>query len=84
MSGSDWHVVTVLPHVAAVLARGALLSEGVHAELDRDVLGAVYGLDSGVHATRVLVHRADAHRAREVLDAVEGHQQSPSADPGAG
>lgn len=71
MSRSDWHVVTVLPHMAAVLARGALLAEGVHAELDRDVLGAVYGLDSGGHATRVLVRAHDARRAREVLDAME-------------
>jgi len=67
----DWHVVTVLPHMAAVLLRGALQAEGVRAELDRDALGAVYGLDSGGHATRVLVRPADADRARGVLAELE-------------
>lgn len=71
MTDRDWHVVTVLPHMAAVLLRGALQAEGVRAELDRDALGAVYGLDSGGHATRVLVRPADAARARGVLADLE-------------
>jgi hypothetical protein len=50
-----------------VLLRGALQAEGVRTELDRDGLGAVYGLDTGGHATRVLVRPADADRARRVL-----------------
>lgn len=67
----EWHVVTVLPHMAAVLLRGALQAEGVSARLDRDALGAVYGLDTGGHATRVLVRPADADRARRVLTDLE-------------
>jgi hypothetical protein len=67
VTDGDWHVVTVLPHVTAVLLRGALLAEGVRTELDRDALGAVYGLDTGGHATRVLVRPADLDRARRVL-----------------
>jgi hypothetical protein len=67
----DWHVVTVLPHMAAVLLRGALQAEGVSARLDRDALGAVYDLDTGGHATRVLVRPADAGRARRVLTDLE-------------
>lgn len=63
----EWHVVTVLPHMAAVLLRGALQAEGVQTRLDRDALGAVYGLDTGGHATRVLVRPVDAARARRVL-----------------
>lgn len=71
MTDGDWHVVTVLPHMAAVLLRGALLAEGLQTELDRDALGAVYGLDTGRHATRVLVRPADADRAHEVLQELE-------------
>lgn len=67
MTDGDWHVITVLPHMTAVLLRGALLAEGVRTELDRDALGAVYGLDTGGHATRVLVRSADLARARRVL-----------------
>jgi multidrug efflux pump subunit AcrA (membrane-fusion protein) len=67
VSADDWCVVAVLPHMAAVLAHGALLAEGVEAQLGRDALGAVYGLDSGGHATRVLVRAGDAVRARELL-----------------
>ena len=66
-----WSVVTVLPHMAAVLARGALRAEGVEAELGRDALGVVYGLDSGGHATRVLVRPDDVERARAVLAGLE-------------
>jgi hypothetical protein len=71
VTAEDWCVITVLPHMAAVLARGALVSEGVEAELGRDALGAVYGLDSGGHATRVLVRAGDAARARELLADLE-------------
>lgn len=67
MTEGDWRVITVLPHMAAVLLRGALQAEGVRTELDRDALGAVYGLDTGGHATRVLVRPADVDRARQVL-----------------
>jgi len=67
----EWHVITVLPHMAAVLLRGALQAEGVSARLDRDALAAVYGLDTGGHATRVLVRPSDADRARRVLTDLE-------------
>jgi hypothetical protein len=67
----ELQVLTVLPHMAAVLLCGALRAEGVRAELERDVLGAVYGLDSGGHATRVLVRPDDVERARAIVAALD-------------
>lgn len=68
---AGWHVVVAADHTTAVLVRGALRAEGLRAELDRDGLGAVYGLSTGGHATRVLVPDAEAPRARAVLDALD-------------
>lgn len=82
MTTADRVVVTVLPHMAAVLARGALRAEGVDAQLDRDALGTVYGLDSGGHATRVTVPAADAARARAVLSDLEAPHTSAPGDVG--
>jgi hypothetical protein len=67
-----WQVLTVLDHTTAVLVRGALQAEGVRAELDRDALGAVYGLTTGSHATRVLVPRDQVADARSTLAELEG------------
>jgi hypothetical protein len=64
-------VLTARPHTIAVLLRGALRAEGLRAELERDALGVVYGLDTGGHATRVLVHPQDARRAHEILAELE-------------
>lgn len=71
MTRDAWEVLTVVDHTTAVLVRGALRAEGLRAELDRDALGAVYGLSTGSHATRVVVPGEEAAEARAVLDALD-------------
>lgn len=71
MTRTDWQVLTVVDHTTAVLVRGALQAEGLRAELDRDALGAVYGLSTGGHATRVVVPADEADEARALLDALD-------------
>lgn len=71
MTDAEWQVLTALPHTIAVLLCGALRAEGLRAELERDALGVVYGLNSGGHATRVLVHPDDARPAFELLAELE-------------
>lgn len=63
----DMRVLTALPHTAAILLCGALRSEGVAADLHRDGLAVVYGLDGGGHATQVLVPERDIERAAALL-----------------
>lgn len=72
MTRDGWQVLTVLDHTTAVLVRGALQAEGVRAELDRDALGAVYGLNTGSHATRVLVPPDQVADARSTLAELDG------------
>jgi hypothetical protein len=67
----EWRVLTALPHTSAVLLRGALRNEGIVAELERDGLAAVYGLDGGGFATRVVVPGGHVERARQVLSELE-------------
>lgn len=71
MIAPGWPVLTALPHTIAVLLCGALQAEGLRAELERDALGVVYGLNSGGHATRVLVHPDDARDAHRMLIELE-------------
>lgn len=59
--------LTARPHVVAEIVRGALEAEGVDVRLERNGLGAVYGLQSGPWATRVLVAEDDFERARSLL-----------------
>jgi len=67
----EWRVLTALPHTSAVLLQGALRTEGIPAELHRDGLAVVYGLDGGGLATRVVVPAGDASRARLILSDLE-------------
>lgn len=71
MTPDGWQVLTALPHTAAVLLRGALHAEGITAELDRDALSTVYGLDVGAFATRILVPDAQAQRAQQVVSTLD-------------
>ena len=64
-------MLTALPHTSAVLLQGALRTEGIAAELERDGLAAVYGLDGGGLATRVVVPADDAKRALRILSDLE-------------
>lgn len=56
----------------AHLVVGALRAEGLQARVERNGLGAVYGLDRGAMATKVLVAVSDADEARKVLEDLEG------------
>jgi hypothetical protein len=71
MTEREWRVLTALPHTSAVLLQGALRTEGIAAELERDGLAAVYGLDGGGLATRVVVPADDAKRALRILSDLE-------------
>lgn len=51
--------------------RGALEAEGFPVLLDGHPLSAVYGRNSGVFATRVLVRADDLPAARATLDDLE-------------
>lgn len=64
-------MLTALPHTSAVLLQGALRTEGIAAELERDGLAAVYGLDGGGLATRVVVPADEAKRALRILSDLE-------------
>lgn len=70
-SQPDWVEVTRRSPVTAQLVAGALAAEGLDVHLDRDALGAVYGLSTGAHATRVLVRAEAFERARALLRDVE-------------
>lgn len=63
--------LTQCPHVLASIIAGALEAEGLDVRLSRDGLGAVYGLDTGRHATHVEVAVTDLDRARRLLAEVE-------------
>jgi len=67
----DWRVLTALPHTSAVLLRGALRAEGIDAELERDGLAAVYGLEGAGLSTRIVVPADQADRAAQILSDLE-------------
>ena len=74
MSATDLHVLTALPHTTAILLQGALRTEGIAAELERDGLAAVYGLDGGGFSTRVKVPGHEIERARQVLSDLDAQR----------
>ena len=64
-------MLTALPHTSAVLLRGALRAEGIAAEVERDGLAAVYGLDGAGLSTRIVVPAHQAERAARILSDLE-------------
>jgi hypothetical protein len=66
-----YRALTARPAVQARLLAGALAAEGLDVRLDRSALGEIYGLDTGVFATRVLVAEGDLERARTLLAEIE-------------
>ena len=68
---SSYRQLTAVPPVLARILEGALQAEGIDVVLDRAALGAVYGLDSGEWATRVLVAADQLDRAPTLLDEFE-------------
>lgn len=66
-----FRVLTARPAAEAHVLLGALRAEGLLAHLERDGLGAVYGLTSGAFATRVLVAADDYDDAEALLREIE-------------
>lgn len=64
-------VVAALPYAFAQVVKGALEAEGIRVRLERDALSSVYGLDSGMFATRLYVADEDFEAARDLIDEVE-------------
>jgi len=69
--GPRYVTLTQRSNVLARIIAGALEAEGVDVRLSRDGLGAVYGLDTGRHATHVEVAVEDLDRARRLLAEAE-------------
>ena len=68
---TGYRLLTARPLGEAHVVCGALRAEGLRVALQRDALGAIYGLNSGAFATRVLVHPDDYDRAAELIADVE-------------
>jgi hypothetical protein len=60
-----------LPLPIAQIVAGALEAEGIEADLPRNLLGSVYGIDAGPLSTKLLVRRSDVARAEALLAEVE-------------
>ena len=68
---SSYRQLTAVPSALAQILEGALQAEGIGVVLDRAALGAVYGLDSGEWATRVLVAADQLDRVRTLPEEFE-------------
>lgn len=67
----SYRLLTARPAAEAHLLVGALHAEGLVAHLERDGLGAIYGLTAGAFATRVMVLTTDYQQAASLLREVE-------------
>lgn len=72
MTAAPHRTLTAMPLPQAILAQGALRVEGITVRLERDALAGIYGLETGVFATRLLVPADQYDRARSLLDTLEG------------
>lgn len=61
---ASYRLLTTRPAAEAHVLLGALRAEGLDAQLERDGLGAIYGLTSGAFATRVLIAMRRFRRGR--------------------
>lgn len=68
---TDYRLLTVRPAAEAHVVLGALQTEGIDARLERDGLGAVYGLTHGAFGTRILVPAPDYEAAVALLGSAE-------------
>ena len=68
---TELRLLTTRPQPLARILQGALAADGIDATLERDALAEVYGLDSGLHATRVYVSAAELARAEEIIRVAE-------------
>lgn len=76
--------VTELSSPLAHILRGALAAEGIPVRLQRDALSDVYGLETGLFATRVLVPADEVDRATALIAEVEASQPERDDDQGLG
>lgn len=63
--------VTELPSPLARIVQGALEAEGIPTRLEREALSAVYGLETGLFSTRVLVPEDRVQEAAALIADVE-------------
>lgn len=64
-------LLTELPAPLAQIVKGALEAEGIAVRLERDALSSVYGLDTGLFATRLFVAAEQLAEARALIDEIE-------------
>ena len=65
-------LLTELSSPHARIVKGALEAEGIPVRLERDALSGVYGLDTGIFATRLYVPVSRHAEARALIDEIEG------------
>ena len=63
----EWVLLTARPLVQGQLLAGALEAEGIVVLIQRNGLGAIYGINTGAFPARLLVRPADLARARALL-----------------
>ncbi|MFO8074873.1 MAG: DUF2007 domain-containing protein [Egibacteraceae bacterium] len=64
-------LLTELPAPLAQIVKGALEAEGIAVRLERDALSSVYGLDTGLFATRLFVPVGRLAEARALIEDIE-------------
>ena len=64
-------LLTELPAPLAQIVKGALEAEGIGVRLERDALSSVYGLDTGLFATRLFVAAEQLDEARALIEEIE-------------
>ena len=67
-----WILLTARPLIQAQLLAGALESEGVAVHMERNALGAIYGMNSGAFPTRLFVSPDDLELATNLLVELDG------------
>jgi hypothetical protein len=68
-----WVLLTARPLVQAQLLAGALESEGIAVRMQRNGLGAIYGMNTGAFPSRLYVAPGDLRRAQDLLAELEGN-----------
>lgn len=68
-------LLAALPSPLASIVQGALEAEGIPARIEHDVFGGVYGLDTGLFATRLYVPADRVEEARALIAEIEADDQ---------
>jgi hypothetical protein len=64
-----------LPLPIAQIVKGALEAEGIEADVRRNLLGSVYGIDAGPLSTKLYVRMSDVPAAEALLAEVEAEAE---------